>query len=397
MVVGGKRGGHRDLRRVDGREKGALRLTHERLVRLCTQLDVGEVCRAGVGRGQIVKGLGVVFARAHQSLDARHGLGRLEKPGSRDGAHAIGGEPAVFRDDLKARGEKRADLRCHLGGVEVHDARIPGKRHIDEARQLDFRAVEQDVHDADGRTAQREGVRAARGGISCGEDAAYGVELVGHRHDLAGRLARQLVAGKARAVVIGDGAGHLLALAACQRIMPAHHALQAGELDDGLTDEVSLAQVRGALRGLRARRVEACLLADGGGEFLDARRLVLHAAELFGEDDIGQLVHVAFQRHTLVFVHEKLRVGQTRAHDALIALSDGGVVGRVAVRDDDEGIVKRAVGAIHGEVALMLQHGVADNLGRHLQKLLVEMAQQRRRPLHEVHHLGKGAGRRVGR
>ena len=179
--------------------------------------------------------------------------------------------------------------------------------------------------------------------------------------------------------------------------MPAHHALQAGELDDGLADEVGLAQVRGALRGLRARLVEACLLADGGGEFLDARRLVLHTAELLGKDDIGQLVHVAFQRHALVFVHEKLRVGQTRAHDALVALGDGGIVGRVAVRDDDEGIVKRAVGAIHGEVALMLQHGVADNLGRHLQKLLVEMAQQRRRPFHEIHHLGKGAGRRVGR
>jgi len=80
-----------------------------------------------------------------------------------------------------------------------------------------------------------------------GEQAADGVQLVGHGHDPSHVRRGRLVAGEARAIMVGDGAGHLVALAAGGGVVGAHDALHAGELHHGVRHEVGLRQVRGAL------------------------------------------------------------------------------------------------------------------------------------------------------
>ena len=75
--------------------------------------------------------------------------------------------------------------------------------------------------------------------------------LVGDGEQGAGEGARQRRRRRERPVVLADGAGHRVAEAAGLGVDPAHDALQHGELDDDLADEVGLGEARGGAQRLR--------------------------------------------------------------------------------------------------------------------------------------------------
>jgi hypothetical protein len=89
-----------------------------------------------------------------------------------------------------------------------------GLRPCQQRRQVQRQVfLDQHADHAQRMAAQRERVAVARGQVADAEHAHQGFELVGQRHHHARRVARQLVAGKARLVVVFDGKGHGLAQA----------------------------------------------------------------------------------------------------------------------------------------------------------------------------------------
>ena len=201
--------------------------------------------------------------------------------------------------------------------------------------------------------------------------------------------------------MVGDGASHLVALAAGGGVVGAHDALHAGELHHGVRHEVGLRQVRGALGVGGVSLVQLRV----GGQVLrqrhDAVGLLLHGAQRLLEHHLVQAVDVRLQRMLEVLLVEELRVGQAGAHYALVAARDGVGVRRVAVRHDDEVVGQLAVRVVQREVTLVHEHGVDDDLLGDAQELLVERAHQHRWLLAEVHNLQKrllgqlGAGARA--
>ena len=96
-----------------------------------------------------------------------------------------------------------------------------------------------------------------------------------------------------------------------------------------------------------------------------------------------------------VLLIEELRVIETCTHDALVAVDDRiGDLG-VCVRDDDELTRELSVLVVDREVALVREHGLADDLMRDLEELLVELADKHGRPLAEVDDLIERALRHV--
>ena len=96
-----------------------------------------------------------------------------------------------------------------------------------------------------------------------------------------------------------------------------------------------------------------------------------------------------------VLVVEELCVVEAWAHDALVAGAHGVVDPGVGVGDDDELAGERPVRGIDGEVALVLEHRLDDDLVRHGEELLVEGPHHDGRPLAEVDDLVEDALRRV--
>ena len=129
--------------------------------------------------------------------------------------------------------EEVANLLGDLGGVELNALlTVELKGEVDERRGVDRQAVAQDVDDADSGTTQRVGVRRAGRGLADGKDTGDGIELVGAGHDAASGALGQLVTGKARTIVIANSMGDLVVLPHRGRIITAHHALLARELDN---------------------------------------------------------------------------------------------------------------------------------------------------------------------
>ena len=74
--------------------------------------------------------------------------------------------------------------------------------------------------------------------------------------------------------MVADGGGDLGPLTGGERVVTAHHALLAGELDDGVRHEVRLGKMRGALGLGSGLGAHAGLMGDGEGEVLEALGLL---------------------------------------------------------------------------------------------------------------------------
>jgi hypothetical protein len=112
--------------------------------------------------------------------------------------------------------------------------------------------LDQHADHAQRMAAQRERVLVAGGQVADAEHAHQRLQLVGQRHHHAHRVARQLVAGKARLVVVFDGEGDVFGQAVVARVVAAHDALQLGELAHHVGQQVGLGQ-RAAVSAACAR------------------------------------------------------------------------------------------------------------------------------------------------
>ena len=305
-----------------------------------------------------------------------------------DGGNGIGRDLFVAGHAHKAAMEEVANLLGDLGGVELNALlAVELEGEVDERRGVNRQAVAQDVDDADSGTTQRIGVRRAGRGLADGKDTGDGIELVGAGHDAASGALGQLVTGKARTIVIANSMGDLVVLPHRGRVITAHHALLARELDDGVGHQVGLAQARGA-SGIGGKMgAQVSLAGDSERELLNALGLGEHATELLLEGNLGQTLTELIEGDLQVLLVEELSVVQTGAHDALVAVDHAlGVLG-LAVGDDHELTRELTLAVIDREVALIGEHGLADDLVRDLEELLVEGTDEHRRPLAEVDDL----------
>ena len=307
-----------------------------------------------------------------------------------DGGNGIGRDLLVAGHAHQTAVEEVADLLGNLGGVKGNALlaiKLEGK--VDERRGVDRQTVAQDVDDADGGTAQRVRVGGAGRGLADGKDTGDGIELVGAGHDAASSTLGQLIAGKTGTIMIANGMGDLVVLPHRGGVVAAHHALLARELDDGVGHQVGLAQVRGAAGIGGQVGTQVGLTGDSERELLDTLGLGEHAAELLLEGDLGQTLTELVEGDLQVLLVEELGVVQTGAHDALVAVDHAlGVLG-LAVGDNHELARQLALAVIDREVALVGEHGLADDLVRDLEELLIEGTHEDRRPLAEVDDLLK--------
>ena len=189
--------------------------------------------------------------------------------------------------------------------------------------------------------------------------------------------------------MIANGVGDLVVLPHRGRVVTAHHALLARELDDGVGHQVGLAQVRGTAGVGCQVSTQVRLTGNSERELLNTLGLGEHAAELLLESDLGQALTKLVERDLQILLVEELCVVQTGAHDALVAVDHAlGILG-LAVGNDYELTRELAPAVIDREVALVGEHGLADNLVRDLEELLVESTDEHRRPLAEVDNLLK--------
>ena len=189
--------------------------------------------------------------------------------------------------------------------------------------------------------------------------------------------------------MIANGVGDLVVLPHRGRVITAHHALLARELDNGVGHQVGLAQVRGTA-GIGGKvGAQMSLAGNSERELLDALGLGEHATELLLEGNLGQTLTELVKGNLQILLVEELGVVQTGAHDALVAVDHAlGILG-LAVGDDHELTRELALAVIDREVALVGEHGLADDLVRDLEELLIEGTNEHRRPLAEVDDLLK--------
>src|SRR6185312_17564909 len=117
-------------------------------------------------------------------------------------------------------------------------------------------------------------------------------------------------------IVLAYGHGNLGGFAVRQRVVSAHDALQLGEFTDHRREQVAFAEL-GRPFALATR------LAHRGSnlscEEAPAPCLVSEGAELPLESDRIETFAPRGERLLAVLIPEKSRIGQARAHDALVA------------------------------------------------------------------------------
>ena len=286
--------------------------------------------------------------------------------------------------------EEVTNLLGDLGGVELNALlAIELERKVDERRGIDRQTVAQDVDDTDSGTTQRVGIGGASRGLADGKDTGDGIKLVGAGHDAASGALGQLVTGKTGTIVIANGVGDLVVLPHRGGVVTAHHALLTREFDDGVGYQVGLAQVRGTSSVGGKMGAQMSLAGNSERELLNTLGLGEHAAELLLEGNLGQTLTELVEGDLQVLLVEELSVVQTGAHDALVTVDHAlGILG-LAVGDDHELTRQLALAVIDREVALVGEHGLADDLVRDLEELLIEGTDEHRRPLAEVDNLLK--------
>jgi hypothetical protein len=93
-------------------------------------------------------------------------------------------------------------------------------------------------------------------------------------------------------------------------------------------------------------------------------------------DHLVETRHAIGQRLLAILVEEELGVGQTRAHDALVALDDGARVGRTDVADDEELVGQLGRSVEQREILLVGLHRQDEAFLRHGEEVLLELAGQ---------------------
>ena len=91
-------------------------------------------------------------------------------------------------------------------------------------------------------------VRIGRAGwwLVDSKDAADGIKLVSNSYKATNLATWELVASKARTIVLANSCSYIALLASCLCVVATHNALLAGELDNRLADKVCLCKMSSA-------------------------------------------------------------------------------------------------------------------------------------------------------
>jgi len=186
--------------------------------------------------------------------------------------------------------------------------------------------------------------------------------------------------------MVFDGIGHGLGQAVVQGVVTAHGALQLRELAHHVGHQIGLGQLGGQI-GLRHQRGVTQLGGDRLGNRAHAFDALALGAQLVVIDHLAQALDPRGQGLLAVLVEEELGVGQARAHHALVATDHGAGIGRADVADHQELVRQLAGGVQQREVLLVGLHGQDQALLRHIEELLLELADQHIGALDQGRHL----------
>ena len=165
--------------------------------------------------------------------------------------------------------------------------------------------------------------------------------------------------------MLRDGAA--ISPAVVARVVAAHRALQFREFADHVGDQIGLGEPRGRVGLAPLRRCAAIARA------IPRARRARPAAELVVIDHLGEPRHAIGERLLAVLVEEELRVGQARAHHALVAFDDGARVGRamlLTTRNPCSACPRRR----QREILLVGLHREDEAFLRHREELVLEAA-----------------------
>ena len=119
-----------------------------------------------------------------RELEEVHGNGDVAVG---NGGHGVGGNLLIAGNLGHATLDERADGCSHGSLVELKALlQVALERSVDDSLIPALQTRAKDVEDADGGTAQREGILGAGGRLVDCEHARDGVELVGNSNDTTG-------------------------------------------------------------------------------------------------------------------------------------------------------------------------------------------------------------------
>ena len=212
------------------------------------------------------------------------------------------------------------------------------------------------------------------------ENADQRIETIGARDAAADRRDGDFIAREAREVEFSQGERHLRGFPVVFRIVASHGALQFWKLAHHLAQEIAARQPSGA-------HGEWGLGTEHGRELFgqahDSFGFLQQTAETTLKHHRAELLRARCQRSLAILVVEKCRITEARSDHAFIAVADE--IGRRAldIADGHESIEEATVVRFQWKIFLIALHGRDQCLARHLQKVLIESADDRGRPLHQ--------------
>ena len=160
------------------------------------------------------------------------------------------------------------------------ESQCPGKHR----RQIKaVGAILDQVQKRQTESPQAEGVGRTGGSLADAETAGYGIEAICHGDQRALLGTRQVSPGSQRHVVLQDGGCDSFVFAVIERIVSAHHPLQARELTDHVGGQIGLAQKRcpaGVINQIRGKH-----FSEQPGQLDDPLRLLLHGSQFGLKND----------------------------------------------------------------------------------------------------------------
>ena len=203
--------------------------------------------------------------------------------------------------------------------------------------------------------------------------------------------------------MLADRSHDLSVLTVGRCMVGPHRALQFGELTDHRRQQIALAEFR---RARDERAVRTQLRRERRSQRTDAADLVADRAEFSLEGDGIETRTGLGQRLAPILRLEESRIGEARAHHALVALTHAQGFTALDVAHRDEERQQCALGVLDGEVALVFLQGAEQHLAGQREEVRLEAALDHHRPLDEcgdlieqrvAHHRAatehRGAGR----
>ena len=168
-------------------------------------------------------------------------------------------------------------------------------------------------------------------------------------------------------------------------VIAAHRTLQLGKLAHHIGHKVSFCQLRGLIC-LLCQHIAAHLLSNRFRNRTHTLYALALGTQLVVIHNLGKPINARRQCLFAILIKEKFGIRQTRAHHALVATNHRTGVSRADVADHQEPVRQLARTIEQRKVLLVRLHRENQALLRHIEKLLLELADEHIRPLDQRRH-----------